>query len=528
MKNLGLGRQELFKFKRDNLIYVDKTKIIHKLITSGEYYFLSRPRRFGKSLLVNTMEEIFSGNKELFENTWIYDNWNFEDKFPVIKISFDSLAYSKLGLEAVLEKELDEIAEKNGVIFKSAEIYSEKFKEIIKELGKKKPIVILIDEYDKPIIDFIEKNKRDEALKNRDILKEFYSVIKNLDGYIKLFFVTGVSKFSKVSIFSELNNLTDITIDKNYSTLTGYTEEEIVNNYSAYLEEIEKEFGIDRKKLLKNMKLWYDGYSWDGENFVYNPFSVLTLFQKRSFNNYWFNTGTPTFLTKMIREKNIDIDKFENSFEVKSGLFDSYDLSNIDINILLFQAGYLTIKEKIINPQNFSESYKLSYPNKEVKDSFYDYLIGEFTGLDKTNFYELIKTLQKELENNNIEAFIQNLKTLYSDIPSEIFIKENESYYHTVIFLILKLLSANIIEVEKQTNQGRIDAVIFTKKYIFVIEFKMSSVTAALKQIKEKKYYEPYLSDERKVLCIGVAFDKKERNIKEYKVKTIDELLKMK
>ena len=524
MKNLGIGKQKLSEFKKRNLIYVDKTEIINKLINSGTYYFLSRPRRFGKSLLVNTMEELFSGNKELFEDTWIYNNWDFEDKCPVIKISFDSLAYSKLGLEAVLEKELNKIAKTNKIIFKDAEVYSEKFKELIEELGKDNPVAILIDEYDKPIIDYIENNKRDEALKNRDTLKEFYSVIKNLDGYIKLFFVTGVSKFSKVSIFSELNNLTDITIDENYSTLTGYTENEIIENYPVYLEELGKKFQIGKDILLENMKLWYDGYSWDGENFVYNPFSVLTLFQKKSFNNYWFNTGTPTFLTKMIREKNIDIDKFETSFEVKSGLFDSYDLANIDVNVLLFQAGYLTIKEKIIDPKYFSESYILSYPNKEVKDSFYDYLIGEFTGLDKTDFFERIKALQLELENNNIERFIIILKTLYSNIPSEIFIKENESYYHTVIFLVLKLLRADIIEVEKQTNQGRIDAVLFTKKYIFVIEFKMSTVNMALRQIKDKKYYEPYLSDKRKVFCIGVAFNKAKRNIKEYKVKTVDEL----
>ena len=528
MKNLSTGTQELSIFKENNYIYVDKTEIIQKLISSGRYYFLSRPRRFGKSLLVNTMEELFLGNKRLFEKTWIYDKWNFEDKSPVIKISFDSLAYAELGLKAVLEKELDKIAKQHKINYNNAEVYSEKFKELIEKLGKEKPVTILIDEYDKPIIDYIENNKRDEALKNRDILKEFYSVIKNLDGYIKLFFVTGVSKFSKVSIFSELNNLTDITIDENYSTLTGYTENEIIENYPEYLKEIEKKFKISRNVLLKNIKLWYDGYSWDGENFVYNPFSVLTLFQKRSFNNYWFNTGTPTFLTKMIREKNIDIDKFETSFEVKSGLFDSYDLTNIDINVLLFQAGYLTIKEKIINSQNFSESYILSYPNKEVKDSFYDYLIGEFTGLDKTDFFERIKALQIELENNNVERFIIILKTLYSNIPSEIFIKENESYYHTVIFLILKLLRADIIEVEKQTNQGRIDAVIFTKKYIFVIEFKMSTVNVALRQIKKKKYYEPYLSDKREIFCIGVAFNKVKRNIKEYKIKTIDELLKMK
>ena len=527
MKNLSTGTQELSIFKEKNYIYVDKTKIINKLISSGRYYFLSRPRRFGKSLLVNTMQELFSGNKNLFENTWIYDKWNFEDKYPVIKISLSGIGLEKLKLDDALNLIIDEIAEKNKIKLNKP-TFSLRFKELIEILGKEKSVVILIDEYDKPIIDFLETEMMDTATKNRKILKEFYSVIKDLDKYIKLLFITGVSKFSKVSFFSELNNLTDITIDENFSQIVGYTEKEIIDNYSDYLLQIENKFKITRKRLLDAMKFWYNGYSWDGEKFVYNPFSVLTLFQKKSFNNYWFNTGTPTFLTKIIREKNIDVDEFESSSDIKSGLFDSYDITNIEPNILLFQAGYLTIKEKIVDFEDFSESYKLAYPNREVRDSFYDYLAGEFTGMDKTRFFEITKRLQNYLENNDVENFILQLKSIYAGIPSEIFIAEREYYYHTVIYLILKLLKVNDVKVEKQTNQGRIDAVIFTKKYIFVMEFKMSSVNMALKQIKGKKYYEPYLSDGREIYCVGVAFDKKKRNIKEYKIKTIDELLRMK
>jgi len=342
-----------------------------------------------------------------------------------------------------------------------------------------------------------------------------------------LLFITGVSKFSKISFFSELNNLEDITINDKFSQITGYTENEIVTNYCQYLSQIEKKFKIDRTKLLELIKLWYNGYSWDGENFMYNPFSLLNLFSSLTFSNYWFKSGTPTFLIKIIREKSVDIEQYDTSFVVKDAIFDSYELENIDLTVLLFQTGYLTIKEIIINSEDMSQSFKLAYPNKEVKDSFYDYLIGEFTGIDKTNFFEIIKRLQTELENNSVEGFILNLKTLYSNIPSEIFIKENEYYYHTVIYLILKLLKANIIEVEKQTNQGRIDAVIFTKKYIFIMEFKMSSVNMALKQIKNKKYYEPYLSDKRGIFCVGVAFDKEKRNIKDYKIKTVNEKLFM-
>ncbi len=349
--------------------------------------------------------------------------------------------------------------------------------------------------------------------------------MKDCDKYIKMLFITGVSKFSKVSFFSELNNLTDITIDKNFSEIVGWTEKEIVDNYSEYLLEMEKQFNIDRKRLLEVMKLWYNGYSWDAENFVYNPYSVLTFFQKREFGNYWFKTGTPNFLTKMIREKEIELEDFDISLKLSIASFDSYDLENIDINILLFQAGYLTIKEKFLNPENFEVSYSLTYPNKEVKDSFYEFLAGEFTGIDKTNFLRITTALQDCLEDNNLEMFFTRFKTIYTNIPSNIFIKSRESYYHTVIFLILKLMNVESIKVERQTNHGRIDAVIFTKKYIFVMEFKMNSVNDALKQIKNKKYYEPYLSDERELFCVGVAFDKEDRNIKEYKVETIKELL---
>ena len=284
---------------------------------------------------------------------------------------------------------------------------------------------------------------------NWDTCFAITSLIKDLDRFIKLLFITGVSKFSKVSFFSELNNLTDITLSKNYSQIVGYTQKEIISNYTDYLIKIENEFNIDRNKVLELIKLWYNGYSWDGKNFMYNPYSVLSLFESLSFNNYWFNTGTPSFLIKIIKERSIDIEKFEASFEVKARVFDSYDLTNIDLNVLLFQSGYLTIKKKIIDSEDLSESYILSYPNKEVKDSFYDYLICEFTGIDKTDFFELVKTLQNELENNNIERFILNLKTLYADIPSEIFIKEREYYYHTVVYLILKLLKAEVIKVEK-------------------------------------------------------------------------------
>ncbi|PID30650.1 MAG: AAA family ATPase [Candidatus Cloacimonadota bacterium] len=524
MKKLGLGIQDISKLKENNYVYVDKTELIHKLITSGSYYFLSRPRRFGKSLLVNTMEKIFKGDKELFKDTWIYDKWNFDENYPVIKINFAEIGLEELDLGKALDRVLTNIGKSYNIILEE-KTYSLKFRELIEKMSKENPVAILIDEYDKPIIDYIESSKREKAEENRDILRAFYSIVKGSDKYIKLFFMTGISKFSKVSLFSELNNLTDITFNDKYINITGYTKSEIEVNYFHYLEVLEKKFKYDRETLFDKIKLWYDGYSWNGEDFVYNPYSLLSFFNNNKFNNYWFQSGTPRFLTKLIREKDVDIIKYENSFEVDSNVFDSYDIDNIDSSIILFQAGYLTIKGVTVDPEYGSETYRLAYPNKEVKDSFYSHLAGEFTGLEKTSFFEIIKKLNNNLENNLFDKFIMDIQAIYSNIPQPIFIGERESYYHTVIFIILKLMKANIIEAERMTNYGRVDAVIETKSYIYVVEFKMNSVDEALKQIKEKKYYQPYLNDGREVICVGVAFSKEERNIKEYKTVDVEELL---
>ncbi|PIE81250.1 MAG: AAA family ATPase, partial [Candidatus Delongbacteria bacterium] len=338
MKKLGLGIQELSKLRKDGYIYVDKTEIIYKLITTGSYYFLSRPRRFGKSLLVNTMEEIFNGNKELFKETWIYDKWNFEEKFPVIKIDFSKLDYNEVGLDSAIKKRLNSIGEEYNIKLNRTTM-KEMFLELIEKMGKKNPVAILIDEYDKPIIDYVESSKREKAVENREILKNFYSVIKGSDKYIKLFFLTGISKFSKVSIFSDLNNVTDITIHRNYSTIAGYTEKEIADNYEEYLKNIEDKFRIGRKKAMEMIKSWYDGYSWNAENFVYNPYSILNFFDSEQFKNFWFKSGTATFLTKLIKEKGLDVRDYDKLITIPESALDSYNIENINMSTLLFQTG---------------------------------------------------------------------------------------------------------------------------------------------------------------------------------------------
>ncbi|PID26967.1 MAG: AAA family ATPase [Candidatus Cloacimonadota bacterium] len=521
MKKLGLGIQELSKLRKNNYVYVDKTEIIHRLITTGSYYFLSRPRRFGKSLLVNTIEEIFRGNKDLFKDTWIYDKWNFEERFPVIKISFSNLAYHSLPLEDVISKELDLIAEVNSITFDKSEIYSEKFRELIQKLGEKNPVAILIDEYDKPIIDYITDIETAEI--NREVLKKFYSVVKDLDKHIKLLFITGVSKFSRVSFFSELNNLTDITIKKQYADITGYSEKEIEDNYGEYLREIEDEFNLDRKGLMELIKLWYNGYSWDGKTFVYNPYSVISFLNDREFKNFWFKSGTATFLVKQIREKDLNIKDYDTFINVPETALDSYEINNIDITVLLFQAGYLTIKEKIINPHNFSLSYNLGYPNLEIRQSLYLLLGAEFSDIQSGLYSQKAQSLLNSLDSNNMEIFIDTLRSIFASIPNNLVSGKYESYYHTVIYLALMFIGTNI-KVEQKTNNGIIDAVVETKDFVYIMEFKMSSASSAIKQIKEKKYYEPYLSDKREVFCMGIAFDKKDRNVDDFIIVGLDEL----
>ena len=512
MKELPIGIQTFSKLIKGNYLYVDKTKEIHQLFAKGgEYYFMSRPRRFGKSLLLSTLEEIFSGNKELFKGLWIYDKIKWE-KFPVIHIDFSGLKYgSKDELMETLDYLLDENAKKYKLKL-TGKGYDKRFKELITELSKKGKVVILIDEYDKPIIDFIEKKQ--VATDNRDILRNFYSTIKGADKYIKFAFITGVSKFSKVSVFSGLNNLNDITLDDNYSAMLGYTDAELTGYFEQETTNMANHMGVKKNFLLGHIRKWYNGYSWDGKNFVYNPFSILLLFSKKTFDNYWFTTGTPTFLTQLIRSKNIDVTAYEN-LKVGSFIFESFDIENIEVASLLFQTGYLTIKEKRMG--RFPKmDYWLNYPNREVKEAFLRHLLKEYTERNFIEGTKVIDNLSSALEENNVPGFVETLQSLFASIPYNIFISDKESYYHTIIYLVLTLTGLTV-NAEVQTNQGRIDAVLETQKNIYIMEFKLGTSLEALNQVKDKKYYQKYLSSRKEITVIGIGFNRETRNISDYK-----------
>ena len=371
MKNFPIGIQTFSELIKGNYLYIDKTREIYKLFEKGgKYYFLSRPRRFGKSLLISTLKEIFSGNREIFKGLWVHDRIDWQ-KYPVLHIDFLRISYKTPEiLENSISGLMDKIAATFNIELHPRSLYKEKFSELIEKLAREKPVAVLIDEYDKPIIDKIED--MDIASGNREVLKEFYSVLKSADEYIKFAFLTGVSKFSRVSVFSGLNNLDDITLDEKFATLLGYTQPELEHYFQPHIEKMSQTMSMTGEQLLAEIKNWYNGYSWDGKNFLYNPLSILNLFSRQRFDNYWVSTGTPTFLVKLLKARKTDISEFEEK-TVDNTVSESYDIDNMGIAPLLFQTGYLTIKEvKTIKLRN---KYTLSYPNEEVKETFLKYFL---------------------------------------------------------------------------------------------------------------------------------------------------------
>lgn len=503
MKQLPIGKQDFSTLIKGNYIYVDKTPLIHRLITHGQAYFLSRPRRFGKSLTISTLREIFLGNRELFKGLYIYDKIDWEP-CPVIHIDFSEIDYKRKSLEDATMAWLQKIGDEYNVNLTETTLKS-KFNELIKELGKKKRVAILIDEYDKPIIDYLEKEKIPQAIENRETLKNLYSVLKGNDENIRFLLMTGVSKFSKVSIFSELNHLNDITIDTNYGALCGYTDNELYEHFRSHLEVVGNKFkSIDLQKEIRD---WYNGYSWDGAQWVYNPFSILNFLSKQSFGDYWFSSGTPTFLMKLVKEKNYNITNFLGGFETQTLLFDKYEIENLELIPLLFQTGYLTIKK--LDP--LTSEVVLDYPNNEVRRSFENYLLSTLSEQPLDDNYIILKRFRLSLESKDTESFINQVKVLFKSISYPL-IRNEEAYYHSLFYTLLRLLDFDI-DTEILTADGRIDAVIKTENYIYIIEFKLGTPEEALSQIKKKGYALKYADDHRQKVLLGIGFSTELKNV---------------
>ena len=503
-KKLPIGISTLKDILNEGYIYVDKTDIALDLIENGRYYFLSRPRRFGKSLFLDTLRTIFDGDKEIFKGLHIYDKWSFE-KYPIIYISF--AAGDLKSKEEVLDK-WDEILELNeealGISCHS-KIYDRRcFSKLIKEAYEKynQKVVILIDEYDNPILDNIVN--KELAREAREILKNFYSVIKGADEYLKFVFIAGVSKFSKVSLFSGLNNIQDITLNPKYATICGYTQKDVETSFSEHLA------GQDFAKIRR----WYNGYKFLGEG-VYNPFDIL-LFISNGFiyRNYWFSTATPTFLLKLLEKNNYFLPDLENIVKDEK-MLESFDVDYIEFETLMWQTGYLTIDKMEINFDG-TPLYTLAIPNQEVKLS----LLGSIADFMSRihNSVVVRNSLYKALVSCELSSLQTAIFTLFAAIPYNLFthnkMYEYEGYYVSVLYAYIKALGIEII-AEDTTNKGRIDLTIKMDEAIYILEFKVDG-SDPLKQIKEKKYHEKYLYEEKPIYLVGIEFDTKERNLSNF------------
>ena len=517
MRKLPLGISTFSKIIENDYIYVDKTQTIYEMVNSGEIYFLSRPRRFGKSLLVSTLKELFSGNKELFKGLYIYNKWNWREKHPVIHLDFGDIAYkTPERLEISLEDFVIKIADKFNIILKS-KFLNPKFSELIEKLHDKtgEKVVVLVDEYDMAIIDSMKDMSI--AKQNRDILSDFYKVLKASDEYLRFIFLTGVSKFSKTSIFSGLNNLTDITLNSKYSMICGYSQEELEKYFKDYIDEFAESYDVSMGILLSHIRKWYNGYSWNGENRLYNPYSILSLFINGKFGNYWYETGTPSLLMDYIENNPLDASVlFKENIAIEGG-FPNFDLEDIDFIALLLQTGYLTIQsEKIMVGE--LPSYELAIPNREVHASLFTSIIKKISKRKSNHINTLEKKISQSIATLDNELLQDALDALLANIPSVIYgkVKKDirEANYHILFLAMLNLMGFFAIG-ELSHSKRTLDIVIKKDNLVIVCELKYSLdkplddlASKAIEQIKKHGYYKPYLNYD--VVLLGIAFGDRE------------------
>ena len=510
MKKYPIGIQSFEKIRSSNFYYVDKTEFVYNLIKEESgYYFLSRPRRFGKSLFLDTLHQAFAGKKEYFKGLFLENNWNWDEQFPVLHISFGAGVLRDIdSLNSRFNYLLSRFAEEYKVELKEKNI-SDRFDDLVRKIFKKqnRQVVILIDEYDKPILDNIDKP--DLAIEIREELKNFYSVIKDLDKCLKFVFLTGVSRFSKVSIFSGLNNLKDISLDNRYSAICGYTQNELELVFKEPLKSAD----------LNKIKEWYNGYNFLGEP-VYNPFDVLLYLDTGEFRNYWFETGTPAFLIKLIQERRYYVPNLE-SFNTGDEILGSFEIDNLSLETILFQTGYITIKNQAELDSEYV--YTLSYPNLEVKKSLNRYILKSLSQVSVSDRTKTWMNIRKALAAGDLEIVNENFHSFFASIPHDWYrknrISEYEGYYASIFYAYFTATGLDVT-AEDTTNKGRIDLTIKLDDKIYIIEFKVIEVDktkgSALEQIKRKKYSEKYQQKEKKIYLVGIEFSRDDKNIKNF------------
>ena len=503
-RRLPIGIQTFRTIREENCYYVDKTPYIQRLIDEGTHYFLSRPRRFGKSLFLDTLKELFEGNEPLFEGLHIHGHWDWRVRYPVLRLDFGSGSYGEPGdLHKETMAQLDAIAEEAGIAPRY-DTAAARFRHLIQALHRRdnQRVAVLIDEYDKPILDALEVPEVARA--NRDYLRGLYSAIKVSDAHVKFTFLTGVSKFSKVSLFSGLNNLKDITLDARYSAICGYTDADLDTVFAPELPDLNRD----------QIRDWYNGYRWLGEE-VYNPFDILLLFDKRQFGAYWFETGTPTFLIKMLVDRgvsSIDLNNMLGSDELLS----TFDVDDIATEALLFQTGYLTIRQT--EPRGERMFYRLGYPNREVRQSLHESLLSHLIG-HSSRSVEHSARLYDLLLVNDFTGLENLFKAFFASIPYQWHTKNDiadyEGYYASVFYSYFASVGLDIV-VEDSSSHGRLDMAVRFNGNVYLFEFKVVELApegTAMAQLKQKRYADKYRDRGEPIHLIAVEFSRETRNL---------------
>ena len=521
MMNLTTSIHDFEKLRRDGYQYIDKTEFIWHLIDPpGESFFLSRPRRFGKSLLVSTLKAIFEGKKDLFRGLALYDKPYDWETYPVVHLSFGDYNVVSNAFEELPDYLMSKMraAAKTHSITLTEKTPALCLGELIDTLAQKKQVVILIDEYAKPILNNITDSKVQEI---RDCLKGFYSVLKDRNEKERLLFVTGVSKFSHVSLFSELNNLTDITMVSDYSAMLGFTEQEIKINFADRITNAAKANGLTDAKLMQELLEWYDGYRFSKSDIhVCNPVSITKFFKENyAFSNYWDSTGTPRFLLDLMRKQSYDHETALEEWYDES-IFSAYELERLDITGMLWQTGYLTIKD--IKQGITGSQYRLDFPDREVRQTFMSRLLEFYGGLKHGVPNSIIERFYAAISNDDLDGFMAVFQSFLASVIYDLHIPD-EKYYQTIFFIVFKLLGI-FIEAESHTNAGRIDAYIRTPKTVFIFEFKLNKTAKkAVSQIIDRYYYEKFQGCGQPIRMVGVNFDSSKGQIDGWKEKTFQD-----
>ncbi|MDR1273577.1 MAG: ATP-binding protein [Odoribacteraceae bacterium] len=516
-RKLPVGVQDFEDLRVNGYLYADKTAYVYRLASSGKPYFLGRPRRFGKSLFLSTLKAYFQGKKELFEGLAIAGLEKEWIEYPVVYVDFTLGDVARVDrLEGTLHLNLERTEKQLGINLEGETDPAKRFSKLIEQAREKtgRKVVVLVDEYDKPLLATMDNPALNDEI--RTVLKAFYGVLKGSDANLRFAFLTGVTKFSKVSIFSDLNQLQDISMNKQFAGICGISESELVDNFQPELQALAEGTGKTYEETLAEMKKRYDGYHFAKESEdIYNPFSVLNTFARLDFGNYWFETGTPTFLIKMLQAVDFDVPQLENDVQIPANAIMDYRVDNPDPVPVLYQSGYLTIKSY----DALLDEYTLGLPNEEVKYGFFRELLMVYMPGKNINREFFAGSFTRDLWAHDVNGFMTRLKAFFSGIPYELNNKQ-EKHYQTVFYALFTLIG-QFIQVEYRTATGRADAVVQTSDAVFVFEFKMeANATAedALRQIDERGYLAPFAASGKQLVKIGVEFGGEERGVKRWVV----------